>query len=144
MGVACVLLLGLLVGAGRSSPLCLLSLPLAAGGLGVAGFHVFLEASGKLECPLGLFDQGTAPKQSLAVFTMLLVLLLADVMQSYGSGGGKFASILAALILGGAAAYGCIVSSPPLPPIPDKPYPGKFLICRPPYVPKEKDAGKAS
>src|SRR5438876_9357133 len=58
---------GLLSGAIPSGRLAVLALPLAIGGLGVAAFHVSLEARGILECPAGLFDVLTAPKQSLAM-----------------------------------------------------------------------------
>src|SRR5436309_14988321 len=47
-----VLAVGLL-GSERRGLLCLLALPLAVGGLAVAGWHVSLEVRGKLECPGG-------------------------------------------------------------------------------------------
>src|SRR5437868_5534791 len=65
MGLVGVLGMGLLTKTGPSGRLGLLALPLAAAGLGVALFHVYLELAGRLECPQGLFGWGTAPKQSL-------------------------------------------------------------------------------
>jgi disulfide bond formation protein DsbB len=134
-GAAAVLLIGLLFGAGRRTALSLLALPLAAGGLGVAGFHVYLERSGILECPAGIHDIGTAPKQSFAAFTVLLVLLLADVAGNRRAVCCPFLAAVVGLALGGACAYGCIISGPKLPEPPTKPYdPTKPInTCRRPY-----------
>ena len=134
-GAAAVLLLGLLTGAGERTALGLLALPLAAGGIGVAGFHVWLEWTEVLECPKGIIDMGTAPQQSLAAFAVLLAILLADVFVNREAiCCGWFAAVIA-LALGGGCAYGCIVSGPPLPPKPDKPYdPDKKInTCRRPF-----------
>src|SRR5688572_8973653 len=54
---------GLLLPDRRPGRLCVLALPLAVGGLGVAAFHTYLAVSGTLECPLGIADIGTAPAQ---------------------------------------------------------------------------------
>src|SRR5436309_3284658 len=78
MGVVGVLVMGLLTGARHSGYVSLLALPLAAGGVAVAGFHEYLEATGKLECPKGIADLGTAPQQSLAAFALLFLVLLVD------------------------------------------------------------------
>ncbi|MCH8830219.1 MAG: disulfide bond formation protein B, partial [Planctomycetes bacterium] len=59
MGVVAVLLIGLLTPVLRSPLLCLLALPAAVGGLGVALFHEYLELAGKLECPDGILGVGT-------------------------------------------------------------------------------------
>lgn len=116
LAIVGVLFLGLLTGAGKQTSLSLLALPLAAAGLSVAGFHFYLEKSGKMECPKGLYDLGTAPQQSVAVFTMLTVLLLADVLNRPAmSGKLKFAGCLLALLLGGGFAAGCITSATPPP-----------------------------
>src|SRR5688500_14959474 len=50
MGVAAVLAMGLPTGR-RQAGLLTLVLPMIVAGLGVAGFHVYLEIAGKLECP---------------------------------------------------------------------------------------------
>ena len=63
MSVVAVLGMGLLLDVGRGGRLSLIALPLATGGLGAAAFHVYLELSGTLECPTGLFGLGTAPQQ---------------------------------------------------------------------------------
>jgi len=140
MALVGVLFLGLTTGANNKVSLSLLALPLAVAGLGVAGFHVYLEKTGQLECPLGLFDQGTAPQQSAVVFLMLTVMLLADVFNRPGlSRGSKLNSSLVGLILGGAFAFGCIRSAVPLK-APTQAYPQgeKIKTCRVPY----KDKGK--
>src|SRR5712692_3215320 len=84
-----VLAVGLL-GSERRGLLCLLALPLAIGGLAVAGWHVSLEVRGKLECPSGILALGTAPQQSLAAFVFLTVpLLLGARTASAGRESGR-------------------------------------------------------
>jgi disulfide bond formation protein DsbB len=134
MAALAVLLVGVGTGMGQYVSLSALALPLAAGGLGIAGFHVWLEHTSALECPKGLFDLGTAPQQSLAALGLLTVVLLIDAA-SRRIGSGALA-IVAGLVLGGLLAAGCIASAPPLPKAPDKPYDGPPKVCRPPYVPK--------
>jgi Disulfide bond formation protein DsbB len=142
MGVAAVLLTGLLSGAGQKVSLGLLALPLALAGLVVASFHFYLELSGTLECPQGLFQQGSAPKQSVMVCTMLVFLLLADAVRYPAPVVGKLLGIVAALVVAGGCAYGLIVSGPKLPDQrPTKPYdPTKepLLTCRRPFKAPEK------
>jgi disulfide bond formation protein DsbB len=118
----------------RSFAMAVLALPLAAAGLGVAVFHIRAEAMGKLECPLGILDLGSAPQQSLAALGLLTVVLLLDA-GSRRIGGGWLAGA-AGLVLGALLAAGCIVSSPK-PKVPDKPYDGPPKVCRPPYVEKK-------
>ena len=65
-------------------------------GLGVAGFQIGLEKSGRLECPQGLFRLGTVPQQRLAAFLALTVIFIgcvgfATLMRkpaAMGGGGG--------------------------------------------------------
>ncbi len=131
-----VLFLGLVTGIGKQVALSLLALPLATTGLGVAGFHFWLERSGQLECPKGLFTQGSAPQQSVITFTMLTVMLLADLLTRPGltrrvKGGGG----VVGLLLGAGFAACCILSAA-APPRPAKPYPaGEVNKCRVPYKP---------
>jgi disulfide bond formation protein DsbB len=73
MAVAGVFLTALLSAARNSALPHVLALPAAVAGLGVAVFHVWLEVSGTLECPHGVFGLGTAPQQSLAIFVLLLI-----------------------------------------------------------------------
>jgi len=75
MATASVLAVGLVSRGLSTSTLGLLALPLATCGLAVAGFHEFLERTGKLECPAGIFGLGTAPQQSLALFMLLTCVL---------------------------------------------------------------------
>jgi len=76
MATASVLAVGLVSYGLSTSTLSLLALPLATCGLAVAGFHEFLERTGKLECPCGIFGLGTAPQQSLVLFMPLCGALL--------------------------------------------------------------------
>jgi disulfide bond formation protein DsbB len=132
MGVAAVLLMGLLTGASRVAPLSLLALPLGVAGAGVAGLHVYLEKVGKLECPAGIYGLGSAPQQSLGMFVVLVILLVADSLRRGGGPVVRFIAMLLAVIVGGGIAYGCIVSVP-APVQPSKPYALPPKICRPPF-----------
>lgn len=132
MGTTAVLMLGLLSGTRRLVSVAGLALPLAIAGVGVAGFHVYLEATGKLECPKGILDIGSAPQQSLAALGSLALILLLATFPSLQPSGGVLGVFLG-LILGAGIAYGCIVSVPP-PPKRTTPYDPPFKTCRPPYV----------
>lgn len=127
MSVFGVVALGLMTGS--RAQLGLLALPLSVAGLGVAGFHNYLVLAEKLECPDGIFGVGSAPMQSAIVFLLLTLVLIVASRESRAVIPG-----LAALVLGGLFALGCIVSAPP-PKEPDKPYPADKPIntCRPPY-----------
>jgi disulfide bond formation protein DsbB len=143
MAVLAVLVVGLFSSDCRGPSVSLLALPLAVGGLGVAIFHVSLEAKGILECPRGILDRGTAPQQSLAAFIPLTLLLLIDVGAACFRPGGAGAtgesslsslSVLGACILGGLLALGCVKSSPPAKDPPAKGYPDEPIkVCRKPY-----------
>jgi disulfide bond formation protein DsbB len=132
MAATAVLLLGLLTGARRLVCVAALALPLAAAGAAVAGLHVSLEASGKLECPAGIMDYGSAPQQSLAALGSLTLLLLLATLSSRQASGGILGAVLG-LMVGAGIAYGCIVSTPPAPKR-TTPYDEPLKGCRPPYV----------
>ncbi len=109
-----VLFIGLLTRARRTGAVGVMALPLAIGGVAVAGFHVWLEQAGKLECPKGLQEIGSAPQQSLAALGILTLLLLLDSFSNIRGGSFGVPTILLAIILGGAFAYGCKISTPPM------------------------------
>jgi disulfide bond formation protein DsbB len=121
----------------RSSRACLVALPLSVGGLGIAVFHVYLVQSGKLECPPGLFGWSDGPTQSLAVFAALTIACVLGTCAAQGAAPrGGWLAIALALIIGVLAAWACIASSPPMPPVPKQPYdPVKqpLDMCRPPF-----------
>jgi disulfide bond formation protein DsbB len=137
MSIFAVMSVRLTVDRTRAGLLCLVSLPLASGGLGVAAFHEYLVVTSKLECPPGVFGLGTAPAQSLAIF----VLLTAVTGLGAWAGGHAFQlprvpAVLGAAVLGLLLASGAVASAPPMPPAPTKPYdPAKqpLDICRPPF-----------
>jgi hypothetical protein len=133
MSVAGVLIVGLCTGGARGTRLGLLALPLATAGLGVAFFHEFLEGKGALECPAGLLGLGTAPQQSLGVFLVLFVLVLADAVTGPVPAARRGLAVTGALVLGALLAVGSCVSNPPMPGAPREPYAGPPEICRPPY-----------
>jgi disulfide bond formation protein DsbB len=128
MAVAAVLLIGWLLHL-RQEALCMLALPSATSGLGVAIFHTYLEFAGKLECPRGILALGTAPQQSFALLALLFATLLGGALTLRRS------SILAAsILLGAALAAASIWSSPSMPSAPSQPYAEPLTICRPPFV----------
>jgi hypothetical protein len=133
MAAAAVLLIGLLARVSSPGLLSLLCLPLVAAGLGLALFHVNLERTGILECPSGLFDWGTAPRQSLCVYVVLAILVVVDLV---GSGVLKPNPLPAGsgIVVGALLALSCATSNPPFPKT-DKPYPEdqRIDICRPVY-----------
>lgn len=131
MAVVGVLAVGLLTGLGRGSSLSLLALPAAVGGIGVAAFHVYLELNGTLECPLGVQGIGTAPKQSLAAFAVLLIMLLLDVFAGRGEG-SRMPALGLGIVLGVLFTWGAIAGSPK-PKIPTEPYKDPLNTCRVPY-----------
>jgi hypothetical protein len=131
MATAAVLAVGLCVDRARPALFCLLCVPLALAGLGVAAFHESLVVRDILECPRALFGLGTAPAQSLAVF----VVLSAAVVSGAWSREHKPAFGLA-LVVGMIMAWASIASSPPLPPVPKTPYDAvkqPLDMCRPPF-----------
>lgn len=133
MGVVAVLGIGFLTGPGHRNVLNLLALPLAVAGFGVAAFHVFLELTGKLECPGGVMGMGTAPQQSLVVQTVLLILVSVGVARSrHASFPSSIGAVLIGLLLAGSAVY----SAPPMPPVPTRAYEQPLDMCRPPYHPR--------
>jgi hypothetical protein len=135
MSVLGILVVGVLARMNAGPYLSLVALAPSTGGLGVAGWHVYLEVTGKLECPPGVFDVGTSPQQSLAVFAVLFVLLSIDIARGCCAAGicnksAAFAGFMA-FILGGLFALGCIRSVTPVP-LPDDLKTGEIKICRPP------------
>jgi hypothetical protein len=133
MGVVAVLGIGLLTGQRHRGVLNLLALPLTVAGFGVAALHVYLELTGKLECPAGVLGIGTAPQQSLAALTVLLILVGVGVLRSGQVGDSYPLAALAAIVLGALLAWGSLVSSPPMPSAPTKAYETPLEMCRPPF-----------
>jgi disulfide bond formation protein DsbB len=132
LSLVAILVVGL-AGGLRPQRLALAALPLALGGLGVAAFHVSLEVREILECPKGLLGAGTAPQQSLGMFAIVSLLLLADVVRGLGSGGVGALGLLAALVVTSGVIWASCTSNPPLPDPPSVPYKDPPDICRRPY-----------
>jgi hypothetical protein len=107
MAVGAVLVIGWFLTL-HQEVLCMLALPLAAGGLGVAVFHLYLEFAGKLECPQGILSLGTAPQQSFALFALLFAALLGGTLMLR-----RFFLIAVRIVLGAALAATSIWSAPP-------------------------------
>ncbi|HMP01798.1 MAG TPA: disulfide bond formation protein B [Gemmatales bacterium] len=134
MGVFAIYLMAWMASVSPSSASAQLALPLALAGFVVALFHESLVLRRVLECPRGFGGQGTAPFQSVLMFTGLLVLILGH---GFGLGLDQAAPLVlgTGLILGLVLGVLSIISSPPLPPVPTQPYAEPLTICRPPYVP---------
>ena len=133
MGVVAVLGIGVLTGERHRAVLNLLALPSAVAGFGVAAFHVFLERTGKLECPSGVMGVGTAPQQSLVVLVVLLALVVVGVVWSRNACESYWPPLTGAVVLGLLLAWGAVVSAPPMPPTPPKAYETPLDMCRPPF-----------
>lgn len=137
IGAVLVLAMMLWLDGIRSSRAVLVTLPLAASGLGVAAFHVYLVQTGKLECPLALFGWGDGPQQSLAVFSTLTLICFAGATSARKVERSRgLVAMAAGLLLGAGATWACIASAPPLPPAPKQPYDAvnqPFDMCRPPF-----------
>ncbi|MHB0958194.1 MAG: disulfide bond formation protein B [Pirellulaceae bacterium] len=136
MGTLAVLVVGLAADPTRTGLYCLLSLPLALAGWGVAAFHEYLVLTGVLECPIGLLGIGTSPAQSLVVFTLVTAALLAGAWPIRSDGKRRAAVSIGSIIVGVLMAWGSIASSPPMPPAPTTPYDldrQPLDMCRPPY-----------
>ena len=135
MSVLGVLGIGVLTGTRHRNLLSVLALPSAVGGFGVAVFHVYLEMTGKLECPAGIMGIGTSPQQSLAVLLLLLVLIATAAWRDGTRGEPRLVVSIAAGVLGVLFAVGAIASAPPIAGPPIKAYETPLEICRPPYRP---------
>lgn len=138
MTALAVLAIGGFVERSRPGLVCLLSVPMAWAGLGVAAFHENLVLTGVLECPPALFGLGTAPAQSLALFIGLTFAVTAGAWCGRQESSRQGVSTLVASMLFGAALAGaCVKSAPPLPPVPAVAYdPVKQPLdtCRRPFV----------
>jgi disulfide bond formation protein DsbB len=138
MAVVGVLLMGQVAGVRDGRVLAVIVLPLAVAGLGVAGFHVYLETTKTLECPPGLFGLWTIPGQSLIAFGAMSLALVLGLTAGPSERSVGSLMALAALVLGAAFALAAIKGSPPLPPERTTPYdPVKEPVdgCRRPYTP---------
>ena len=142
MAALAVLAVGL-VARVPGATLCALGVPLAVGGLGVGAFHVWLEASGRLDCPDGFFGLGSAPKQSLVLYLLLAPVLLAGAWR--GRAGAQAVGLGATLGLF-LAAGSCLANGPMPPAQPPKldagGKPVPLTICVPHFSgPAEKPGG---
>lgn len=126
MGVVVVLGLGLLADRERAGLLCLLALPLAVGGLGVAAYHEYQVAAGTMICPDGLFGLGPAPLQSLLAFVVLTVPVLVGAWSGLQPAQPRTTLFAIALGLGLVLAWACVASVGGY-----KPPPEATDICKP-------------
>lgn len=101
MGVVGVLIIGSLA-RNAGGVISLLALPMAVGGLTIAGYHTYLEATGVLECPQGVAHLGSAPQQSLAIHVVLVLVLALDVVMLRQAVPALAATVLGVLLAGGA------------------------------------------
>jgi hypothetical protein len=129
LALTTVLLVGLFAGPRQSGFLTLVTLPLTVAGLGVAGWHVYLEETDKLDCPTGALVQldeqfrgkdemhakleelDTAPRESLVIFTLVFLAQILDLIRSGSRGGFSFGGLLVGLVLGGLLAAGAVTTA---------------------------------
>lgn len=137
-GLVGVLATGILAFRDQGARLCLVALPVAIAGLGVAGFHVWLgwtewprdAEKWYLACPAGIEGYGTAPQQSLAAFALITLMLLIGGLGEVGASGRGGSAVFFGVVLGAAAAVGSILANPPMPdpkPLPPTP----LITCQP-------------
>ena len=141
MATLAVLVVGLAADRTQAALYCLVSLPLALAGWGVAAFHEYLVLKGTLECAQGLLGIGSTPAQSLAILTLPSAALAIGAWpnEAERSPAGRRRGVLSCgtVGLGLLLAWGSIASSPPLPPAPTAPYDlvkQPLETCRPPYT----------
>jgi disulfide bond formation protein DsbB len=128
ISVLAIYVLGILARVKPQSVLHALALPAAGAGLGIAAWHVYLEAAGKLVCPLGIAGLGTAPQQSLALYVLLALVVLGGAL---GGASRRVIPGAAGVVLAGLMAWGMIKAVPPPPP--PQPYEGdRPPVCQPP------------
>lgn len=133
--IIAILVLGWMIDNNRMDLFCLLCLPIHLMGLGIAAFHSWLAFSKILECPEGILGLGVAPYQSLALFILLTVPVVAGALPAARlSRSGMLPTLLVVLLLGGVLAYLCKAGSPSLPDAPGKPYDKPPDTCRRPFV----------
>jgi disulfide bond formation protein DsbB len=117
MGVVGVLAMGFAIRPSlRPGSLPLLALPLSVAGLALAGFHVYLDRSGVLDCPGGVLGLGYAPDQSLAGYLLLTTALAIGVFAERAEGAKPWAGSIGGVLLGVLFAFASVKSAPPLPP----------------------------
>ena len=126
MAVVGILGIGLLLRDQNAAGVGAMALPVAATGLGVGIIHSVLEYTGKLECPKGIMDIGTAPQQAIVAQAILVAFLLIAART-------RVLAAFIALLMGGAVAW-LLFATSPKPVIPNKAYDGKMIKCRVPYV----------
>jgi disulfide bond formation protein DsbB len=137
MAVLATLGIGLWVETGRAGFLCLLSLPAAVAGLGVAAFHEYLVVTNVLECPQALFGFGSAPVQSLTLFATMAIAVSAGAWSGRTESSRQSTTTLASAFgVGLLLSWLSVKSAPPLPPAPTAPYDSikqPLDMCRPVY-----------
>ena len=133
MAVAAVLGFGLALPGLPTAALTPLTLAPATAGAWIAIQHVILDATGVLECPIGVTGVLVAPQESLVVYALLMFLLLVDLVHQrrYVSQG------LGALMIGIVLGNLCMRSTPPAKE-PTAPYDAEKKIdeCRKVFQPK--------
>ena len=120
-----VLVVGLLLRDPAQANVGVMALAVAAVGLCVGLIHVYLEYTGKLECPAGIGGFGSAPQQALAAQAILVFFLLIAAR-------ARPVALLVALLLGGLVAWLLFITGP-TPKVPTERYPAPPRICRVPY-----------
>ena len=133
-----VLAAGLLAFRDRPARVCLIALPVALGGLGVAAFTAYLGMTdwprqneiSYLACPPGIEGYGTSSQQSFVAFAAATLLILIGAVAEVKVSGHGGIALIVGLALGAGAGYGSIIANPP-PEQAKHAVPGVLTECRP-------------
>jgi disulfide bond formation protein DsbB len=125
LALTAVLLMGVVAGSGRSGLLSVITLPLTVAGLGIAGYHAYIEREGEITCPPNgalyklyqdfrgnddflkkVEGEVTAPRESLAIFVLIFLTQFLDLLRSGGKGGFGLGGLIPALLVGGLLGAG--------------------------------------
>ena len=132
-----ILFLGLVTQARHTGLVNLLAfLPTVVGGL-IAGWHTFLDMTGRQICPTGVLGLGTTAQQSLASYVLILFALLPGLMIDVRDRRVSVAGVGWTLLLGAGLTVACILTTPP----PEMPVPElRSRVCHPPLTSSVTDA----
>jgi disulfide bond formation protein DsbB len=135
MGVVAVFGVGVFSEARFRPVINLLALPVAVAGFVVAILQSIAELLGKIECPMGILGIGTAPQQSVVALGIVLMLVVWGCVRTGRSVRSRWQLLAWSGGLGLLLAVAGLLSAPPLPSPPTRPYERPPDACRAPYLP---------
>jgi disulfide bond formation protein DsbB len=95
----------------------------------IAAWHTVLDVTGQQICPSGVLGLGTTAQQSLASYVLILAALVPGLWMDLRAGKVSISTVIWTMLLGGALAFACIVTTPP----PEMPVTElRSRVCHPP------------